>query len=140
MPRTIKGHNYVNFSWNSLKIKSGISTSSLISCISRPWLKYFLRHLADKVKMRRSAKGRNYINFPRNSLKFLSGNLHIIPTHYMEFQEPNLNTFRDILLTRFNSDFCKGHNSKKTNKYAGQEKNTGQLFFHGEPIYKISKP
>ena len=58
--------------------------------------------------MRRGAKGRNYIDFSQNSFKIYSGNLYIIATHYMEFQEPSLNTVEDILLTRFNSDFFKG--------------------------------
>ena len=58
--------------------------------------------------MRRTAKGRNYISFSQNSLKIQSGTLHIIPTHYIKVQERSLNSFRDILLTRFNSDFFKG--------------------------------
>ena len=59
MPRTTKGHNYVNFSCNSLKNKSGnlhiIPNQHII--FQDPSLKYFSRHLADKVKMRRNAKG-----------------------------------------------------------------------------------
>ena len=31
--------------------------------ISWLWLKYFLRYLADKVKMPRTTKGHNYVNF-----------------------------------------------------------------------------
>ena len=67
--------------------------------------------------MSRTAKGRNFINifmeFSQNIIKYISGNVHIIPTHCIEFQEPSLNTFQDILLTRFNSDFfSKGHNFK----------------------------
>ena len=69
--------------------------------------------------MRRTAKGRNLI-FSLNSLKIKPGNLHIIPTHYIEFQEPSLNTFQDILLTRFNSDFFQRGIS--LNKHAGQGK------------------
>ena len=60
--------------------------------------------------MRKTAKGRNFINifmeFSQN-IRYI-GNLHIIPTHYIEFQEPSLNTFQGILLTRFNSDFFQG--------------------------------
>ena len=64
--------------------------------------------------MGRTAKGRNLI-FSQNSLKIQSGNLHFIPTHYIKFQEPSLNTVQDILLTRFNSDWKpKGHISKQT--------------------------
>ena len=66
----------------------------------------------------------------------------MIPTHYIEFQEPSLNTFQDILFTRFNSDFFQ--RGITLNKHARQEKkkkkNTSQLFFHWEPKYKISKP
>ena len=62
----------------------------------------------------------------------------MITTHYIEFQEPSLNIFQDILLTRFNSDFFQRGITLK--KHAGQGKNTGQLFFHWEPKYKISKP
>ena len=85
--------------------------------------------------------------FSRNSLKIQSGNLHIIPTYYIEFQEPSLNTFQDILLTRFNSDFFqrgitlnKHARQEKKKKKKKKKKNTGQLFFHWEPKYKISKP
>ena len=83
--------------------------------------------------MCRAAKGHNFINI---FMEF-SQNI-IIPTHYIEFQEPSLNTFQDILLTRFNSDFFQ--RGITLNKYARQEKDMGQLFFHWEPKYKISKP
>ena len=83
--------------------------------------------------MRRTAKGRNFINI---FMEF-SQNI-IIPTYYIEFQEPSLNTFQDILLTRFNSDFSQ--RGITLNKHARQEKNMCQLFFHREPKYKISKP
>ena len=45
----------------------------------------------------------------RDSLKIYSGNLHIIPNHYIAF------------------------NSERTNM--PDKKKTTQLFFHGEPIY-----
>ena len=63
-------------------------------------------------------------------LKVWSGNLLIIPYQLTKFQAPSSNTFRDILLTRFHSYFFKG----------ARKKNTGQLFFHEESIYEISKP
>ena len=58
--------------------------------------------------MHRTEKGRNFINIFTEFSQNKSGNLHIIPTQYIEFQELSLNTFQDILLTRFNSDFFKG--------------------------------
>ena len=39
---------------------------------------------------------------------------------------------------RFRSDFFKGHNSRKGDN-SDKKKNTGQLFFHEESIYEISK-
>ena len=51
-------------------------------------------------------------------------------------------TFRDILLTRFHSDFfhfSKGHNTKMGDN-SDMKKFTGQLFFHEESMYKFQNP
>ena len=82
------------------KFNQVISSSIPVYQISWLWLKYFLRYLADKVKMPRTTKGHNNVNFSWNSLKTKSGDLHIIPNQHIVFQDPSLSTFRDILLTR----------------------------------------
>ena len=75
--------------------------------------------------MSRTAKGRNFINI---FMEFSQNNdLHIIPTHCIEFQEPSLNTFQDILLTRFNSDFFQ--RGITLNKHARQETKNGSAIF-----------
>ena len=45
----------------------------------------------------------------------------------LEFQEPSLNTFQDILLTRFNSDFFQ--RGITLNKHARQETKYGSAIF-----------
>ena len=94
----------VNFSWNSLKNKSGnlhiIPNQHII--FQDPSLSAFRDILLTRSKC---AEPQKAVTLSRDSLKIQTGNLHIIPTHYIEFQEPSLNTFRDILLTKFNSVF-----------------------------------
>ena len=60
--------------------------------------KYFLRYLADNVKMPKTTKGNNYLEFSWNCLKKTkkknkSGNLHIIPNQHILFQDPSISTF-----------------------------------------------
>ena len=55
--------------------------------------------------MRRTTKGRNYQYFHGILSKYNLVIYTFIPSFYIEFQEPSLNTFQDILLTRFNSEF-----------------------------------
>ena len=58
---------------------------------------------------------------------------------YIEFQEPSLNTFQDILLTRFNSDFFR--RGITLNKHARQEKKIEvSYFFTGNPNTKFQNP
>ena len=86
MPRTTKGHNYVNF--HEIPSKSNQVPNQHIKFQDPS-----LNNLSDKVKMPRTAQGRNCINYPQNSFKISVDNLHIIPTHYTKFQEPKSNTF-----------------------------------------------
>ena len=75
--------------------------------------------------MSRTAKGRNFINIFMEFSQNLIG--YIIPTHCIELQEPSLNTFQDILLTRFNSDFFQ--RGITLNKHARQETKYGSAIF-----------
>ena len=79
--------------------------------------------------MSRTAKGRNFINIFMEFSQNIIGYVHIIPTHCIEFQEPSLNTFQDILLTRFNSDFFQ--RGITLNKHARQETK------YGSPIFSL---
>ena len=47
--------------------------------------------------------------------------------------------FSRYLVTRFHSDFFMGHNSRKVDN-SDKKKGMGQLFFHEESMYEISKP
>ena len=92
--------------------------------------------------MCRTAKGRNFINIFMECIQNIKYNqviYNIIPTYYIEFQEPSLNTFQDILLTRFNSDFFQ--RSITLNKHARQEKKIlVSYFFIGNPNIKFQNP
>ena len=89
--------------------------------------------------MRRTANGHNFINIFTEFSQNKSGNLHIIPTYYIKFQELSLNTSQDILLTRFNSDFFQ--RGITLNKHARQEKKIRiSYFFTGNPNIKFQNP
>ena len=79
--------------------------------------------------MRRTAKGRNFINI------FTEFSQNIIPTHYIEFQKPSLNTFQDILLTIFNYDFF-----QRTNMLDKKKKIRVSYFFNWNPSIKFQNP
>ena len=64
----------------------------------------------------------------------------IIPYQLTKFQAPSSNTFRDILLTRFHSDFFQRGITPERDITRTRKKNAGQLFFHEESMYEISKP
>ena len=73
-----------------------------------------LRYLADKFKMPKYAKGYNPGKYDRTC------------------------TFRSIFLTRFHSDFLKGHKSRRD--ITRTKGKTGQLFFPEKSIYEIPNP
>ena len=77
MPRTTKGHNYVNFSWNSLKNKSGnlyiIPNQHII--FQDPSLSTFRDILLTRSKRAELQRVVTLSIFSWNSLKIQSGNL-----------------------------------------------------------------
>ena len=196
MPKFSKGHNSVKIRWFFLKIKSGniLIIPYQLTKFQAPSSNTFWDILLTNFKKAKFSKGHNSGKI-RCFFFIYSGNLLIIPYQLTKFQAPSSNTFRDILLTRFNSDFfkmpkfskghysgkirwillnfnqviyssspiswpsfkplaqilfeiscwqdftlifSKGHNSRKGDN-SDKKKYTGQLFFHEESIFEISK-
>ena len=64
-----------------------------------------------KFSMSKFSKDNNYKNKQTFFYKLSSGNLFIILYHLTKFEAPRCNTFGNILITKFQYDPLKRHNS-----------------------------
>ena len=142
MPRPTKGHKYVNFPWNSLKIKSGnlhiIPNQHII--FQDLSLSTFLDILLTRPKCAEPQRAVTISIFygilsKSNQIIYTSFPLTISNFKNQAWILFEISCSQDLILIIFQ----RGITLKKTNM-PNKKKNRGQLFFHMEPIYKISKP
>ena len=93
-------------------------------------------------KLKKYAKFQNSIILSKFAIKFSKVNQVIYSSAPTKI--PNMKALAQILLEisctqDFQILFSKGHNSEKGHN-SDLKKNTGQLFFHAECAYEISKP
>ena len=102
MPKFSKVHNSIKNLGIFWKVNQVIYSSSPISMSRlKTKINFFLRYLANKVKMPEVSEGHNSKIQLRNFFQSCSGHQLIIPYQPVKFQCHSYNNFRDILLTMF---------------------------------------